>query len=174
MKVKVKRLSSGNILPANIHKGDWIDLYTTSEAVNIEGPQWMLTKKENGVSRRAVHINNYMIPLGIAMELPKGFEAVVLPRSGLYNKYGVMLANSEGVIDNAFCGNDDQWFFNAVALRDTTIPAYTRICQFRIQLSQKATFWQKVKWLFSSKIKFVEVDNLNNNNRGGFGSTGDK
>lgn len=74
----------------------------------------------------------------------------------------------------SYNGNDDQWFFNAVALRDTTIPAYTRICQFRIQLSQKATFWQKVKWLFSSKIKFVEVDNLSNNNRGGFGSTGDK
>lgn len=74
----------------------------------------------------------------------------------------------------SYNGNNDCWMFNAIAFRDATIPENTRICQFKIQLSQKATVWQKLKWLFSSKIEFVEVDNLNNNDRGGFGSTGDK
>lgn len=98
MKIKVKRLSCGKVLPQTIDKGDWIDLYTAN-AVDVEGPQWILSKKENSKIKRDVHFNNYMISLGVAMQLPKGYEAVVLPRSGLYNKYGITLANSEGVID---------------------------------------------------------------------------
>ena len=59
-------------------------------------------------------------------------------------------------------------------MRETTIEAGDRICQFRIQLSQKATMWQKIKWLLSSGIELVEVDDLGNENRLGFGSTGIK
>ena len=68
--------------------------------------------------------------------------------------------------------NNDEWKFNALAFRNTTINEGTRIAQFRIQLSQKATVWQKIKWLLSSGIKIVEVDHLNDENRGGIGSTG--
>ena len=105
------------------------------------------------------------------MQLPKGFEAVVLPRSGT-PKLGIMCANSEGVIDNSYCGNDDEWRFPAIAFQSTTINKGDRICQFRVQLSQKATIWQKLRWLFSNKIELVSVDKLDGNNRGGFGSTG--
>ena len=73
----------------------------------------------------------------------------------------------------SYRGNKDEWKFPAVAIKDTTIKKGTRICQFRIQLSQKATIWQKIKWLFSNKIELVQVDNLSDNNRGGIGSTGD-
>jgi len=59
-------------------------------------------------------------------------------------------------------------------MRETTIEAGDRICQFRIQLSQKATMWQKIKWLFSSGVELVQVDDLGDNNRGGLGSTGIK
>ncbi|MGN0145090.1 MAG: dUTP diphosphatase, partial [Clostridium sp.] len=112
------------------------------------------------------------LPLGIAMELPKGFEAIVLPRSSTPKKFGIVCANSMGVIDNSFCSDEDEWKFPAIAIRETTIEKGTRICQFRIQLSQKATFWQKLKWLFSSGVKLIQVDSLNNEARGGLGSTG--
>ena len=114
-----------------------------------------------------------MISLGVAMKLPKGFEVVVLPRSSTYKKWGIILANSQGVIDNSFCGNEDIWHFPAIALRKTSIPVGTRIAQFRIQLSQHATFWQKIKWLFSGPLKIKKVESLSNPVREGFGSTGD-
>ena len=85
-----------------------------------------------------------------------------------------MCANSEGVIDNSYCGDEDEWRFPAIAFRDTTINKGERICQFRIQLSQKATIWQKLRWLFSNKIELVSVDKLESINRGGFGTTGVK
>jgi dUTP pyrophosphatase len=93
------------------------------------------------------------------------------PRSSAAKKMGIMCANSIGVIDQSYCGDDDQWMFPAVTLRKTSISKNTRICQFRIQLSQKATMWQRIKWLFTSGIELVEVESLGNTNRGGFGST---
>lgn len=74
----------------------------------------------------------------------------------------------------SYNGNGDEWKFPAVAIRPTSIEKGTRICQFRVQLSQKATMWQKIKWLLSSGIELVEVGNLSNTNRGGFGSSGVK
>ncbi len=175
MKVYIKRFDKVLPLPTIIDKGDWVDLYVAKDTPCIHptvGPR--KRKMIHGVnySTRDIVFNNYFIPLNVAMKLPKGFEAVILPRSSTYNKFGIILANSQGVIDNSYCGNNDQWLFNAIAFRDTMICRGNRIAQFRIQLSQKATFWQKLKWLFCSKIEFVEVDNLSDNNRGGFGSTG--
>ena len=108
------------------------------------------------------------------MQLPKGFEAVALPRSSTYKNFGVILGISEGIIDQSYCGDNDEWRFNAIAFRATTINEGDRICQFRVQLSQKATIWQKLMWLLSSGIKIVEVDNLGNKDRRGIGSTGIK
>jgi dUTP pyrophosphatase len=72
----------------------------------------------------------------------------------------------------SYCGNNDIWGLPVIALRDTTIDEGDRICQFRIMPSQKASVWTKIKWLFTRKIEFVEVESLDNNDRGGFGSTG--
>ena len=79
----------------------------------------------------------------------------------------------KNIIDNkmSYCGDNDEWKYNAIALNTSHIKKGDRICQFRIQLSQKATFWQKLRWLFSSKIELVQVDHLDNKDRGGFGST---
>jgi dUTP pyrophosphatase len=85
---------------------------------------------------------------------------------------GIMLANGIGIVDNSFQGDEDQWMYPAVTLRKTSIAQNTRLCQFRIQLSQKATLWQKVKWLFTSGIELIEVDKLSDDNRSGLGSTG--
>lgn len=177
MKLKVNVLTKGDMcLPQVIEKGDWIDLRTAEEVAFIAPHAKCLhRKKQDGtvVERyREVVFDYKIIPLGVAMRLPEGFEAVVVPRSSLYKKYGLLQANSLGVIDNTYNGDNDVWGFPAVATRSVTIPKDERICQFRIQPSQKATVWQKLKWLFSDGIELVHTDSLSDENRGGFGSTG--
>lgn len=177
LKIKVKEITKG-CMPYIIQNGDWIDL-VCAEDIKIDAPQADTLKEIhfNDGSRakyRNVTADLEYIPLGVAMQLPKGFEAIVAPRSSTPNKFGIMCANSFGVIDGCYCGNNDEWKFPVVAIRPTFIEKGCRICQFRIQLSQKATLWQKIKWLFSSGIELVKVDNLQENNRGGFGSTGVK
>lgn len=175
LKIKVKRINKNIPLPEVIDKGDWIDL-RAAETVTLNAPQANILKryKVKGVEERHrdVEFDSRLIRLGVAMQLPKGFEAVALSRSSTYKNFGVILGNSEGVIDQPYCGDNDEWRFNAIAFRDTTINEGDRICQFRIQLSQKATMWQKIKWLLSSGVKIVEVDELSNPDRDGIGSTG--
>lgn len=177
MDIKIKRINPNIEFPKIIKKGEWIDL-RASKDITLKAPQAQTLKrttiKGESVSYRDVEFDSTKIPLGIAMQLPKGYEALILPRSGTFNNYGIMLTNSEGVIDYTFCGNDDEWKFEAVAFKHTEIKEGDRICQFRIQLSQKATMWQKLKWLFDSKINLIEVSNLKGKNRGGFSSTGVK
>lgn len=100
-----------------------------------------------------------LIPLGVAMELPSGFEAHIYPRSSTYKIFGLTQANSVGIIDSSYCGDNDQWMYPAVASRDVIIHKNDRICQFRIVRNQP-------------EINFCEVKQLNENGRGGFGSTG--
>lgn len=177
LKIKVKRLNKHFSIPSIIKKGEWIDL-RCSETTTLNAPQADILKRHsaNGIEKsyRNVTFDSKLIGLGVAMQLPKGFEAHILPRSSTYKYYGVTLCNSQGIIDESFKGNEDEWKFGAIAFRNTTINEGDRICQFRIQLSQKANIWQKLKWLFSSGIKLIEVDNLNNPNRNGIGSTGCK
>lgn len=172
MKIKVKQIAEG-CFPKFIDKGEWIDL-RSSITVDLKASQSGTLKKSKEGNYRDVTTEVTYIPLGIAMELPDGFEAIVAPRSSTPKKFGVMCANSFGIIDNSYCGDADEWKFPVIPLRNTTIYYGDRICQFRIQLSQKANFFQKLKWFFSHRIKFVKVNNLNNKNRGGLGSTGIK
>ena len=143
--------------------GDWIDL-KAAETVHFKAP--IVAYKS-----RKVDFDFKAIKLGISMELPKYFEANIVPRSSTFKKFGLISANHFGVVDNEYCGDNDIWGFPAVALRDTTIQEGDRICQFRIRPSQKAPWYVKLKWLFVSKVKFVEVKHLGNKDRGGFGST---
>lgn len=171
MKLKIKyKMLEGIPMPVIIDKGDWIDLRSAVTA-NLMGPTVTRAKKD---ADRKVAFTDYFIPLGVAMELPKGFEAVVNPRSSIFKKFKVMLANSQGVIDNSYNGDDDQWMAHVIPFEDTVIKKGERMFQFRIQLSQKATIWQKLKWLFSNGIELVEVDELGHPNRGGHGTTGVK
>uniref|UniRef100_UPI0035A08A78 dUTP diphosphatase n=1 Tax=Prevotella heparinolytica TaxID=28113 RepID=UPI0035A08A78 len=95
----------------------------------------------------------------IGMELPKGYEAHVVPRSSTFKNFGIIQTNSMGVIDESYCGDHDEWKFPVYALRDTSIRINDRICQFRIMEHQPA-------------FDFVEVNSLSEKDRGGFGSTG--
>lgn len=123
-------------------KSDWIDL-RASERVTLKAGEFAI------------------IPLGVSMKLPEGFEAHVLPRSSTFKRWGILMANSMGIIDNSFSGDNDVWGFPAYATRDTIIEAGDRICQFR--LMPKMT-----------PVKFCSVDHLEGPDRGGFGSTGVK
>lgn len=125
-----------------ISMGDWIDL-RAAETVEMKAGEFKL------------------IPLGVAMELPKGYEAHVVPRSSTFKNFGIIQTNSMGVIDESYCGDNDFWRFPAYALRDTKIEVNDRICQFRIMKHQP-------------EIMFEEVNLLDNDDRGGFGSTGTK
>lgn len=169
-KIKIKVLTEG-CMPKIINEGEWIDLIA-AEDVEIDAPQCGTAYKLEGKQYRNVEIPVKYIPLGVAMKLPDGYEAIVAPRSSTPGKKRVFEANSIGVIDNSYSGNDDQWCLIASPLSKAYIKKGDKVCQFRIQLSQKATFWQKIKWLFSSGIELVEVDNISDNNRGGFGTTG--
>ena len=175
LKILVKRFKNekGEPLvdfPKIIKKGDWIDLRAAQEVV-LNAPQ-AGTLKGHDVKHRDVISDVTYIPLGVAMKLPDGFEAIIASRSSAAKKMGVMLANGIGIIDNSYCGEEDQWMYPALPLRKTSISLNTRLCQMRIQLSQKASVWQKIKWFFTSGIELEEVESLNSINRSGFGSTG--
>lgn len=171
MKIKIKYKMLDDIpMPMIIDKGDWIDL-RSSVTATLSGPIVPRTKKD---SERKVAFTDYFLPLGIAMELPKGFEAIVNPRSSIFKKFKVILANSQGVIDNSYNGDTDEWKAHVIPFEDITIKKGERIFQFRIQLSQKATMWQKLRWLLSSGIELVEVNELGHPDRGGHGTTGVK
>ncbi len=138
IRLKIRVNTHGGELPVSY--GDYTDLYTAEE-VTLEPMEFK------------------MISLGISMELPEGYYAEVVPRSSTPKKWGVIQANSVGIIDHEYCGDEDIWRFPALAFRHTTIPKGTRICQFRLV--------RKAPW-----IHFEEVEFLGNQNRGGFGSTG--
>lgn len=172
MKIKVKLFDENCAITVN-EKGDWFDLKARCNVFK-ECPQAGVQYQKDGYKYRDVTFQYGLIPLGVAMKLPEGFEAILAPRSSTFKKYQIMQTNSFGVIDNSYSGNSDEWCMPIIALGSTEIPQYTRICQFRIQLSQKATIWQKIKWLFTNKIEIEYVNNLEDEDRGGFGSTGER
>ena len=121
-------------------KSDWIDLHA-AEDVTLKAGEFRL------------------IPLGVAMALPEGYEAHIVPRSSTFKNYGILQTNSMGVVDCSYCGDNDQWRMPVYATRDVTIEKNARICQFRIYETQPP-------------IEFEECETLGNASRGGFGSTG--
>ena len=137
--IKIKTFGEG-YLPEKIVQGDWIDLRARGE----------YTIKKGDIQ---------LIKLGVAMELPSGYEAIIAPRSSMTKNFGITCANSFGVIDHSYCGDRDEWGLFTLAVRDTIIHDKDRICQFRIQKNQPL-------------IRFEEVESLGNPDRGGWGSTG--
>ena len=164
LKVKVKVLTEG-CMPEISDSGDWIDLRAAKD-IEINAAQSGVQYQRNNEKYRDVIIPVVYIPLGVAIQLPKGFEAIIASRSGSPKKMKIFIPNGKGVVDNSYNGNNDQWHYVASPMDNTSIKKGDRVCQFRIQLSQKATMWQKIKWLFSSGIELVETDNLNGEDRG--------
>lgn len=170
-KIKVRYFNSEPIKA--IEKGDWIDL-TSSTSEKVYGPTVETKTFENADAMpiNVVHFNTCTLPLGIAMQLPAGYEAVIVARSSTFKHFHIMATNAMGVIDNSYRGDEDEWKFQCIAFEDGFVNAGDRICQFKIQLSQKATVWQKIKWIFTSKFEFIKVPLFDCESRGGFGTTG--
>ena len=159
LKIKIKTFKD-QILPEIINKGDWIDLRANKDIFIPKGEM-------------------RLIPLGVAMELPTGYEAHLVPRSSTFKKWGIIQTNHCGIIDCSYCGDNDEWMFPAYCLEDrdecevvyedgvgtkkygTWIRKGDRICQFRIIKNQPP-------------IEFEEVEVLGNKDRQGIGSTGSK
>lgn len=173
MTIKVLEKTSG-CFPVEFEKGDWIDLLTAEE-IKLKAPQANRLHKYNQkketpeLRMRDVDFDWTFIPLGVAIEMPKGTECVLATRSSTFKNWGLLQTNSIGIIDRTYASDKDEWKLPVMATRGVTIPKGTRIAQFRVQLSQKATFWQKLKWLFSNGVKLKAVSSLNNPERGGFG-----
>lgn len=128
-------------MPTQAHPREWFDL-STAEDVHLDAGEFKL------------------IDLGVCIEVPEGYEAILVPRSSTFKKYNIIQTNGIGVIDNAYCGDEDWWKMPAFALDPTDIPAGTRIAQFRIQPQQMTPMCVR------------KVDKMDNKSRGGFGSTG--
>lgn len=169
MKIKIKEITEG-CMPEIFEIGDWIDLKTAKEIV-LKAPQAhrLHNYKDTDGKVRDVDFDSCLIPLGVAMEIPEGFEGHLLVRSSTFKKWGILQSNSKGIIDNSYKGDNDQWMLPIVATRAITIPKGERIAQFRVVLTQKATAIQKIKWLFDNKIEFEKVETLNNVDRKGIG-----
>lgn len=143
MKIQIKYFDKGIEKITNVEgKSDWFDL-RAAETITLKAGDFAL------------------IPLGVGMILPDGYEANIVPRSSTFKNYGIIQTNHYGVIDNSYSGDNDQWRFPAYATRDITINKNDRICQFRINKKQPT-------------FDFEEVEHLNETDRGGFGSTGVK
>ena len=130
-------------------KGDMIDLYAAEDVTINE-------------------MDEALIPLGVAMELPIGYRANLLPRSSTFKKWGIIVTNSMGVIDHTYCGDNDEWKLAVFCLKGrefvngkkcTIIHKGDKIAQFEIVPVMP-------------KVVLEEVDHLGNADRGGFGSTG--
>lgn len=141
MQIKIK-YSEGMEEIVQAHEGEWYDLRCGKDITMWAG-------------------DFAMISLGVAIELPEGFEAIVAPRSSTFEKYEIIMTNGIGVIDNAYCGNDDIWHFPAYKIKGepVTIKKNERIAQFRILYRQP-------------NCDIIKVDHFEGENRGGFGSTG--
>lgn len=176
MEIKVKELVKGlytnNEAPFINPDGDCIDL-RAAEDYTFEAPMADILRQKDGIKKRRVKFDEKLIKLGIAMQLPKGFSAKIKQRSSTTKKLRLVMASS-GFIDGKYCGDNDEWGFYCYSIDDITIYKGDRICQFEIVPNQFATFWQKLKWLFSSKVEFKWVDKLGNADRGGHGKTGVK
>lgn len=127
-----------------ISKGNWTDVRCASkEGIVLKAGEFKL------------------IPLGFALELPKGYEGRLLPRSSTFKNFGIIQTNSQGIVDDTYIGDNDQWYFPAYALRDTVIKFNDRIAQMTVV--KKA-----------DEFTLIEVDSFGNEDRGGIGSTGIK
>ena len=140
MRIQIKYFVEGLQPVEKIAKGDWIDL-RAAEDLELRAGEFRYLR------------------LGVGMILPEGYEAHVAPRSSTFKNFGILVANSFGVIDNSYCGEEDEWRLPVLAMRDTVIHKNDRICQFRIVEKQP-------------EIEFETVEHLKEESRGGFGSTG--
>lgn len=145
----------GAVRLKKIAKGNWIDVYANKD-IFIK------------------HNERAMIPLGFALELPKGWEAHLAPRSSTFKSWGIIQTNGVGVVDDTYIGDNDQWHMPVYCL----VPKDVQVVEGK---EEKGTFIKKGDKIgqfrimeVMPQIEFEEVESFGNCDRGGFGTTGTK
>ncbi len=165
MQIKIKYHSDKMPRLEKIAKGDWIDLYTNQAIVtlNAYNPINYILKTKSidpWIDGMKYNAGNILIArLGVSMQLPKGYDAEVKPRSSTFKNTGLLLTNSVGLIDNQYNGDEDEWLGIFYATRGGSIKRFDRLLQFRINEVMPA-------------VEFEPVKKLGNSGRGGYGTTG--
>lgn len=137
--VQCKRTRPNVTLPEYATEGSvGLDL-ATAEAVNMEAGELAL------------------IPTGLVVKTPPGHMLMLVPRSSTYRKYGITMPHGVGVIDQDYCGPEDELLLQFLATEECHIPEGTRIAQ--------AVF------VPVTKVALDENTALDQLSRGGFGST---
>lgn len=164
LEIRIKKIGKYSKLP-EFKNGNWMDTYVreigvlkkedTPYEINFNNPDIKWTTNETSYNEG----DTVFIKLGFALELPKGKELHLLPRSGTYRKYGLMLTNSEGIGDDTFIGDGDEYQGMLYATRSGILCVGDRILQMKIEDAMP-------------EYKLLEVECFGNENRGGYGSTG--
>ena len=144
IEIALKLLDAGMPLPRYQHKGDaGFDLASRIDFCIEPG-------------ERAI------VPTGVALQIPRGYAGLVLPRSGLAARHGIALVNSPGLIDSGYRGEIAVVLINTDKRKAFEIKRGDRIAQLVIQKIEEAVI--------------REVAELDETSRGagGFGSTGTK
>ena len=159
--VKIKKIRENSALPIK-NNGNWYDLQTSAmicmQQHNIDW-KWCDVNKVTDGFVKVRPGDTLVCYLGIACDMGEGYEAHLLPRSSTYLKYGLLLGNSMGLIDSEYKGDTDEWKALFYCTDYAIVPVNARLVQMEIVKS-------------SRDIDFKEVDTLGNDNRGGYGSTG--
>ena len=163
---KMVKLDRGNWVDCRVIEGGKVtfDIGTPNE--RKEKLQWVDCERtlEDGTIEKTKKITYHkgdflMLPLGISIKQPKGYEVNLLPRSSTFKNFGIIQANSMAVGDDTFISDNDMYHYPAIALTDGEIYLYDRICQMQVNKT--------------TNLQLKEVDTLGDNKtRKGFGSTG--
>ena len=164
--IKVKYHDSSMPKLEQIDKGNWIDcrVIKGGKVTHSDGTKEPLDWKQDNEGNYYIEYKQgdfMMLPLGFSLNQGKGYEVNLVPRSSTFKNYGIIQTNHFGVGDDTFVGNNDMYHFPCYALRDGRINLYDRVCQMKINKAMP-------------QIIFNEVEDMESEDRGGFGSTGTK
>jgi dUTP pyrophosphatase len=141
MKVKIKRIDQNLQLP----------IYETSGSVGFD----LLCREDVTINPSEIAL----IPANVIVEIPQGYMLMVTLRSSTPKKYGLLMPHGVGIIDNDYCGEEDEikiQVYNFTA-NPVTVKRGDKIAQ---------GIFTKV-----DKAQWEEIDRMNQQTRGGFGST---
>lgn len=154
MKLRIKYLENATKME-RIAKGNWIDVYAYQDTFIPQG-------------ERA------MINLGFALELPKGWEGHLAPRSSTFKTWGIIQTNHVGVVDDTYIGDNDVWHMPVYCLQGKEIEVVDGIESNGVWIRKGDKIGQFRIMEVMPELEFEEVESFGNKDRNGFGSTGVK
>ena len=163
MDIRIKKMRENAKLP-EFKGGNWLDTYISQIGFvrrdlrrgefTFDDVIW-----DDGDKFNILVGDIVVFKLGFALELPKGKELHLLPRSGTFRKYGLLLTNSMGIGDDTYIGDNDEYLAMMYATRNAVVEVGDRLIQIKIEDAMP-------------QYNLVEVEYFGNDDRGGYGSSG--